>query len=138
NGGTPRVSAHWLPDPNHTLAAEARDFRQRLATRDLDYKTAARHLFSRLLAPAMAELNGSTSWIVSPDGPLWEVPFDALIDPAGKHVIETHSVALTPSLTAALQIHNRKRPGGGSALSFLAFGNPLPSPAPLPEAAREV
>jgi CHAT domain-containing protein len=136
--GAPKVSAWFLPDPKHTLAGEARSFRQRLATRDLDYRNAARHLYDRLLAPAAAELSGSSDWIVSPDGALWEIPFEALIDTAGKHVIETRSIALAPSLTAARYIHERKRPAGQAGVRLLAFGNPLPASVPLPDAIREV
>jgi CHAT domain-containing protein len=128
---------YLLPDPRQTLSAEARGFRERLANRDLDYKAAAQHLFNRLLAPAMADLGGTTNWIVSPDGALWEIPFEALIDPAGHHVIETRAITLAPSLTAALMIHQRRRPQTAKGLRLLAFGNPLPSASPLPDAARE-
>ncbi len=136
----PVIKAYILPDPKHTLAAEARAFREQLANRELGYKTAAQHLFQRLLAPAMAELRGTTEWIVSPDAALWDVPFEALVDGSGKHVIETRAIALTPSLTAALEI--RQRNGGGKTstggIGLLAMGNPLPSSAALPDAAKEV
>jgi CHAT domain-containing protein len=136
-GTEPRVSSYFLPDVQHTLAAEARHFRERLASRDLDYKAAAQHLFNRLLSPALADLGGTTEWIISPDGALWDIPFGALVDPAGRHVTETRSVSLAPSLTAALQIHQRKQGTETEAIRLLAFGNPLPSTAPLPDAARE-
>ena len=138
-GGKPRISAFILPDSKHTLAAEARAFREQLARRELGYKAAAQHLFGRLLGPAMGALRGTTDWVVSPDGALWEVPFEALIDSAGRHVIETRSVTLTPSLTAALEIRKGKQ-GAGTAdgLRLLALGNPSPALAPLPDAAREV
>jgi CHAT domain-containing protein len=137
-GAQVHISTYFLPDPKHTLSAEARKFREQLASRDLDYRPAARQLFNRLLAPAMAELRGTTDWIISPDGALWDIPFEALVDPAGRHVIESRAVALTPSLTAALEIHQRARPAGKDGVRLLAFGNPLPSPTPLPDAAREV
>jgi CHAT domain-containing protein len=136
-GTQPGVSSYFLPDVKHTLPAEARSFRERLARRDLDYKAAAQHLFNRLLSPALADLRGTTEWIISPDGALWDIPFGALVDPAGRHVTETRSVSLAPSLTAALYIHQRKRSTETDGIGLLAFGNPLPSPAPLPDAARE-
>jgi len=139
----PQISAYLLPDPKGTLAAEARSFREQLANRELGYKNAAQHLFNRLLAPALAGLQGTTDWVVSPDGALWDIPFGALVDPIGKHVIESRSIALTPSLTASLAIrHRTEQQDGQSApvgkIQLLAMGNPLPSPAPLPDAAREV
>jgi CHAT domain-containing protein len=133
-----RISTYFLPDPKHSLAAEARSFREQLANRELGYKTAARRLFNRLLSPAMADLRETTDWIISPDGALWDIPFEALIDPAGLHVVETRTVALAPSLTAALQLHQRNRPAGTDSIRLLAFGNPLPSAMPLPDAVREV
>jgi CHAT domain-containing protein len=134
----PDIFAYFLPDPKHTLAAEARSFRERLANRDLDYKPQAQHLFNRILAPATAALRGATNWIVSPDGALWDIPFEALVDPAGRYVIEIRTVSLAPSLTAALKLHRRQRPVTSGRLRLLALGNPLPSPEPLPNAAREV
>ncbi len=131
------VTVHLLPDPKHTLAAEARSFREQIANRELGYKTAAQRLFNRLLGPAMVDLRGTTDWVVSPDGALWDIPFEALVDPAGQHVIETRSVVLTPSLTADLEMRRRRESGSGG-IRLLAMGNPLPSPEPLPDAAREV
>ena len=137
-GGKAEVSGHFLPDPKHNLEAEATQFRQQLADREPGYRLAAQHLFGRLLEPAMTDLKGTTNWIVSPDGALWDIPFDALVDAAGHHVIETRAVTVEPSLTAASQIHERTRPAGKDAVRLLALGNPLPSASPLPDAAREV
>ena len=136
--GKPVVSAYFLPDPKHTLAAEAVQFREQLADREPGYRAAAQHLFNRLLAPAMAGLRGTTNWIVSPDGALWDVPFEALVDAAGRHVIETRAVTVAPSLTAASEIHERRHTAGKDGVRLLALGNPLPSAAPLPDAALEV
>jgi CHAT domain-containing protein len=134
----PVLKTYFLPDPKHTFAAETRAFRLQLAHRDLDYKAAARHLFNRLLAPAVADLSGTADWILSPDGALWELPFAALVDSSGRHLVETRTLTLVPSFTAALAIHNRHMPADPKSLRLLAFGNPLPSPVPLPDAAREV
>ncbi len=136
------VSAYILPDPAHDLATEASHFREQLAAREPGYRPAAQHLFARLLEPAMAglrgTLRGTTNWIVSPDGALWDVPFEALVDTAGHHVIETQAVTVVPSLTAASEIHERRHEATTGGIRLLALGNPLPSAAPLPDAAREV
>jgi CHAT domain-containing protein/tetratricopeptide (TPR) repeat protein len=132
------TSTYFLPDPKHTFSGEARRFREQLASRDLGYKTAAQQLFHRLVAPAMADLSGTTDWIVSPDGALWDIPFEALMDPAGRHVLETRTITVVPSLTAALQIRERRKPASLGGMNLLALGNPLPSTTPLPDAAREV
>ena len=136
--GKPHVSAWLLPDSGNTLEREIRKFREQLAGRDLNYRTSARRLFDRLLAPAMTELKSATEWIVSPDGALWEVPFQALVDPAGRHVLETRAVSVTPSLTAAARLRATPHPPASDAIPLLAMGNPLPAGAPLPDAAQEV
>jgi CHAT domain-containing protein len=134
---TPRIATHLIPDPQHTLEAEARRYREMLASRDAGYKSVARRLYNRLIAPAAADLAGTTGWIVSPDGALWDVPFEALVDSEGRHVIETRTVTLAPSLTAALTIHQRSHPASADSVALLALGNPLPAAVPLPDAARE-
>ena len=133
-----QVSAFVLPDPKNTLSAEIHHFREELSSRDLDYKTAARHLYDRLLGPALPALGTATDWIISPDSALWETPFAALIDPAGRHVLETRTLELVPSLTATVTLRQRKRPEDEARIPLLAIGNPLPSPYPLPDAAEEV
>jgi CHAT domain-containing protein len=85
----------------------------------------------------VAALGPTTDWIVSPDGAIWEVPFDALMDPNGKHVIETRAISMTPSLTAAIRLLERPQSATPSSIPLLAIGNPLPSSSPLPDAAEE-
>ncbi len=134
----PLLHVYLLADPKHTLAGEVKAFREQLARRDLGYKVAAGKLFQRLLGPAAVALRGTSHWIISPDAALWNAPFEALLDDAGKHLMETHAVTITPSLTAALEMHKRAILRGPVPPTLLAFGNPLPSEAPLPNAAREV
>jgi CHAT domain-containing protein/tetratricopeptide (TPR) repeat protein len=134
----PKVSAFLLSDPGNTLPGEIARFREQLANRDLDYRSAARHLYGRLLAPAMADLSSSTEWTISPDGALWELPFGALLDASGRHVVETRTVGITPSITALVRLEARGRGPSRGDIALLAFGNPLPSAGPLPDAAAEV
>jgi len=137
-GAAPAVGWRFLPDPRQSLPAEIVAFRGQVSHRNLGYKRLSTALYNRLLAPAQTLLEGTTTWIVSPDGPLLTLPFTALIAPSGRHVVETHSVSVTPSLTAALEIRARRNSGAAGRLALLALGNPLPSPVPLPDAAREV
>ncbi len=124
--------------PPGALAAETGRFRQQLASRDLDYAVMARALYRKLLAPAEKQLAGTTRWVLSPDGPLWEFPFQALIDGQGKHVLETRSIGYTPSLTALWAIRQRHAHEGGAPLRLLAMGDPSGPVGPLPEAGEEV
>jgi tetratricopeptide (TPR) repeat protein len=60
------------------LGARAEAFRQHLAKRDPEFGAAARGLYDLLLKPAAAQLRGKTALVIVPDGPLWELPFQAL------------------------------------------------------------
>ncbi len=110
---------------------EVRRFREALARRELDYKPAARRLYSALLGPALPALRGASDLVISPDGALWELPFAALIDADGQHLLESRSVSLTPSFAALAFLKSRPLPA--TPLHLLALANPN-----LPDAGREV
>ena len=63
--------------------------------------------------PGAPALQGKTHLVVVPDGPLWEVPFQALQDAAGRYVIESAAVSYAPSLTVlreTLRTSGERRP----------------------------
>jgi CHAT domain-containing protein len=115
------------------LATQIRAYRDQLAARDVNYTAAARSLYHDLVAPVIAALPGADKWILSPDGILWELPFHTLLAPDGKHLLETHALSYTPSLTALWAIRQREQKTGAPALDLLAVGNPA-----LPQAEEEV
>ena len=120
------------------LDALIRSFRTQIATRDLDYRVSARALFDALLAPAANALRGADRWILSPDGALWDVPFQALIDAQGKHLIETHSVSYAPSLSVLRQLRVKPAAPRPPRTALLAVANPaVKGIAPIPESERE-
>src|SRR5207244_3107572 len=53
-------------------------YRDLVARRDLGYEGPARELYGLVVAPAAAELIEKTSITILPDGPLWQLPFQAL------------------------------------------------------------
>ncbi len=132
------------------LAASTRRFRDRLAARDLAFGEDARRLYDQLLAPAAPWLAGKRHVIVVPDGPLWEVPFQALLDPARRYVIESVAVSYAPSLTVLREtLRADARPHATRtvlAMGKAEFGSPAGTPpaalmsdlAPLPDAERQV
>jgi CHAT domain-containing protein len=66
----------------------------RLALRDptrKDVKKLARTLDEKLMQPLRAFANGATQFLVSPDGGLNLIPFEALVDENGKYLIENYS-----------------------------------------------
>src|SRR5258708_6006350 len=103
-----------------------------------------------MLAPAAAELKGVKTIGIIPDGPLWQLPFESLVMPDGRFVIERMACFYAPSIAVYREMvrHDRPRPSG----NFLAFANPLlrrgeevteaklreSEAGPLPDAEREV
>jgi CHAT domain-containing protein/tetratricopeptide (TPR) repeat protein len=135
--GTPAVKVFTLPGGDK-LDALIRSFRTQIAARDLDYRLTAKALYEALLAPAASALAGTDRWILSPDGALWDVPFQALMDAQGKHVLETHALSYAPSLSVLRELRERSAAPGPPRVALLAVANPaVPGVAPIPEAQRE-
>jgi len=133
------------------LAAQAEDFRGRLARRDPGFRESAARLHEILLGPAAELLRGTTRWIVVPDGPIWELPFQALVGEGGRYVLEDRAVSYAPSI-AALREMRRSRGRANPPRDLLVLANPAlgagpsvgetsmyrdGSLGPLPEAERE-
>lgn len=140
------------------LAARVRDFRQRLAGRNLEFRESARQLYDLLLQPAQAQLRGKSLLCIIPDGDLWELPFQALQPRDDSYLIEEHALFYAPSLAVLHGIARLSEAGGPvptrraeataarrrvgvkgtlaaipqSAPVLLAFGNPAIDPEAEP------
>jgi CHAT domain-containing protein len=98
-----RVSLLPLPYGSDDLAAAARRLREELQAGG-DARATARDLYSRLIAPLRPSLRGAKAVVFVPDGPLDEVPFAALQDPAtGRRLIEDFTVSVSPSAALYLR-----------------------------------
>lgn len=124
-----------IPSPAPALAGRVRRFRDRLASRDLLVAEDARALHDLLLAPAGARLAGKAHLIIVPDGPLWEVPFQALKDGSNRYVVETAAVTYAPSLTVLRETLDTPSHQEGPR-TLLAMGNALPEAEAQVEALR--
>jgi CHAT domain-containing protein len=121
NGG---VRVHTIPAGRLKLKEEVRRFRELLGSHDLVYGKAARALYDLLLAPAAAQLRGQRTICVIPDGPLWELPFQALQPSAAEFLLDRHAVYYAPSLTVLRETRDAAAPHAGG-VRLLAFGNPI-------------
>jgi len=100
--------------------------RSKIAAGDLDFQKHSRELYDLLLKPAEAQLVGRTNLIVVPDGPLWDLPFQALMDEKGKFFAERMAISYAPSLTALREMQKKARQRKASPdAELLAFGNPI-------------
>lgn len=120
------VRVYTLPLKREELAKQAEAFRQQLAGRDLGFRASASKLYELLLKPAEAQLRGKTNLVIAPDGALWDLPFQALLNGSNRFLLEEAAVAYAPSLTVLREMSKRKRKDSGEApATLLALGNPL-------------
>ncbi|MCX6625738.1 MAG: CHAT domain-containing protein, partial [Acidobacteria bacterium] len=132
--GKPAMTMHRVKWGRDEITRAISAFRAQLAAHDLGYRKAASELYARLLGPAAAELRGKDTLVLVPDGPLWNLPFQALIGPDGTHLVERKTIFYAPSLTFLRE--SRLRNAQSTHRELLAVGNP--GTANLPNAAREV
>ncbi len=99
----------------------------------------ARHLEERLLKPLAPTVGGSRRWIISPDGPLAQLAFEALPHGPAQEPLAAHAtVHYAHSLSSyALGQQLQKRYAGlQGRRSLLAMGHAQYRPAPGTEAER--
>lgn len=108
-------------------------FRQALSERQKDFKTSARQLYDLLLGPALEQLGGMTHLVIIPDGPLWNLPFQALLSPCGRYLVEDAAISYAPSLAVLREAVKKSdqhakpnvlSPNYAPHLLVLAVGNP--------------
>jgi CHAT domain-containing protein len=128
--GEPKLGLQRVKADREEFGKRVAVYRDSLAARDPGYRTEARKLYDALLAPIAAQLAGKTNVVIVPDGPLWNLPFHALVDGAGHHAIERFAISYAPSLTVLRQELRERRATG----NLLAVGSPR---GDLPNAATE-
>jgi CHAT domain-containing protein len=137
--GKPHVESYTLRDPSG-IAAQIEHFRAQLAARDLQYKATAQSLYNRVLGPASVVLRRKKRLVIVPDGSLWSLPFQALLSPQGRHLIEQAAIFYVPSFTAAHAMLTLPRAQSRPDRVLLALGGPASTAGftALPESVREV
>jgi CHAT domain-containing protein/tetratricopeptide (TPR) repeat protein len=127
----PSVHVFPIAISRDALAKRTERFRSLLEKRDPGFRAEAAGLFRLLLGPAAGALQGKTLVHMVADGPLWELPFQALTDRAGRYWLETVTLAWAPSLTFLRDRKNTPASTGGSDL--VAFGDPsIPGSPSIP------
>jgi CHAT domain-containing protein len=123
----------------------------------LNERSSAHELYNLLLKPAERQLAGKNALVILPDGPLWNLPFQAL-EHGGHYLLEKYAIAYAPSLTVlheTMSLHAKKRreQTAERASTLLAMADPVLNAEnlagvsrvlrgeklePLPEARHEV
>jgi CHAT domain-containing protein len=87
-----------------------------------EFEQVATKVYDRLLGPVSDELAPGRAVIFVPDGSLSGVPFAALVDPAGRYLIEKRTIIVTPSLAAFLRTLAGKRQLGRRSHLLIVSG----------------
>ena len=132
---TDAITFHRL-DSNEGLTDDVMGFRRRLATQGASSDALATRLFTRLIEPIQGRLKGKTQLLISPDGSLATLPFEALMSSDGQRVLSTYAVSFVPSVTTVMTLRARTSRGEG----FFAVANPSSAGAfpKLPASESEV
>jgi CHAT domain-containing protein/Tfp pilus assembly protein PilF len=155
---TPQLHVYPLHTNAHKLAKKAEEFRAMLALRSPDFHSLGKQLYQLLLAPAQKQLADKDMLIMVPDGPLWSLPFQALVQDDGRYLVEQYAIAYAPSLTVLREMERVRKdieptmealhgpkllamadPAlGQTTLAHANFAYRGEKLAPLPDARREV
>jgi CHAT domain-containing protein len=100
-------------------------FRREIKDKSSKGKQDSRALFDILISPLETLLRGARTVVLVLDEELYNLPFAALLDPAGRYLIERYALAVSPS--ASLYIRARSRGEQRAAFplrSVLSLGDP--------------
>jgi CHAT domain-containing protein len=132
--GSPRYAAYILKRDGQVawvdlgdaalIDADIARFRSALADRKSpNVKGAARSLYEKVMLPVRRLLGDKTLLLVSPDGALNLVPFNALVDEQNRYLIESYSITYLTSGRDLLRMQVRAE-GGSNKSAPLVIANP--------------
>jgi len=115
------IEPYKLTSDPESMTNKIHNFRSRLEEAPrAGFVPFARELENLLIEKARAQLAGKEYLIVIPDESLWELPFQALLTPDKKYLIEKHAISYAPSLTA---LYEMQRSHEIHSDMFLGIGN---------------
>jgi CHAT domain-containing protein/tetratricopeptide (TPR) repeat protein len=150
------------------LSIEVDRFRKLMSTNHPGFRQVGDRLYDLLVRPAEPYLKGKDTVCIVPDGPLWNLPFQALQNAEDKYLLELYAMYYAPSIQVLREMKKRSdglqsSPAGksdvnagslrrGAVSRLYAIGNPALSGeaiaqaqtlrntafAPLPETEQEV
>jgi len=118
NGKELEVKAYPLSGTSAEITQKITAFRKSIGEH-----FAARELYGYLLQLAEKQIGKRTKLIIVPDGPLWDVPFEALKSAKDQYVSDWASVSYVPSLSALREMR-RRRPATALNSKLVVFAEP--------------
>ena len=136
--GRGKVAVKVFPiDVNRSdLSLLVEKFRNLLSTNHPGFRQIGLNLYDLLVKPARAYLEGRTTLCIVPDGPLWNLPFQALQTANDKYLLELYAIYYAPSLQVLHEMRRtsislQSRPLGKSGPSHSASSSHALSSAQL-------
>lgn len=132
----PKIVA--LPMGEAKMREQIKRYRESISSFSPTFKAEAKELYDVLLKTVENEISKDKRLIVVPDGALWELPFQALINSAtGKYLVEEREISYAPSL-GVLSAPKSQTTSKINRKNLAAFANSVrKDSAALPEAERE-
>lgn len=119
----PSVQAVARPMRRGDLAAEVERMTQSAMEHDTaGFRRESASLYQRLIAPVARQVDGARTLVIIPDATLSTVPFSALVDDAGRYLIERRAVIVAPSRAAFARLTAHPRSSQGSLRLLLVTG----------------
>ena len=116
---------------SNDLEKQVAKFTLEVANHGLLFIPQGKALYELLVGPAKELIGKSQRLVIAPDGYLWNLPFQALMDEENKYLLEKYELSYMPSLAVAVEIRRKKelrqRTGSETKNELLAVGNPLHS-----------
>jgi len=123
---TPNGAAHTIAVRSAVsldrLRKLAMRYRSALSRNDLGYQNDSRLLYKLLISPVIGSLNGIQHVCVIPADALWDIPYESLLDPSGRFLIERFAIEYSPSIAVQFAMQARRRALAPKML--LACGDP--------------
>ncbi|HEY0764140.1 MAG TPA: tetratricopeptide repeat protein [Pyrinomonadaceae bacterium] len=116
----PQVKVYPLNTTRAEIARKITGLRQ-----SIDDSVKARELYDQLLKPAETQIYGKSKLVIVPDGPLWDVPFEALQPEEEKYLIDRASVTYVPSLSTLRDMRRRRSPNRAQPSAVIVFADPM-------------
>lgn len=145
SGKTMEAKVYPIKINSVELAGKVNQFHEMLADRRPNFAREARELYGMLLEPVDAEVQGYSTLCIVPDGALWNLPFQALMNKSNQYLIKEQSLFYAPSLTVLREMLKGDIGDPKHTASLIAFGNPIIGKdeqrkelCPLPAAETEV
>jgi CHAT domain-containing protein/Flp pilus assembly protein TadD len=119
------IATHRIEIGQKALTSQIENFRSAIDRKSEDYGRTAIELFGLLLTKANSQVARKKNIIIVPDGPLWDLPFQALQETPGHPWLQDHALFQAPSLTALREIRTQRNAArSASGPTLLAFVNP--------------